>query len=739
VSRSIGEWASISSSNIGVAMGNAFKLEELDNKIALLSIDLPDKKVNTLGQAVLKELFALVGQLERRADLRGLLFRSGKPGQFIAGADLNELAALAYATKDQAQAAIQFGHLLFGKISQLPFPTVALVDGNVMGGGTELILAMDERLVSKSPQTKIALPEVKIGLVPAWGGTQRLPRLIGAHNAIEMITSGEPVSAERAVALGLAFDAVPGDALVDEGRRLIDYLQQSGVWKEKRKQRHQPIGLSEDQLHFMFGVAEGAIQAKTKGQYPAPLLALKAIRDGCNLPLEDGLKAELAAATELVGSPISANLIGVFFMQNRLGRDPGVSDPNVKPRPVHRLGVLGAGLMGAGIATAHARSGIATTMVDVDDARIADGMNRAQEVVLSRIKIGRATPIDMAKMLSHMSTSTSHQVFADCDVVVEAVTENEATKTDMYKKLAGVLKEGAILASNTSTISITRMAESAPHPERFVGMHFFYPVDRMELVEVIRGAKTSDLTVATIAALAKAIRKTAIVVRDCPGFLVNRVLFPYMNEALLLLQEGASMDAIDKAATRFGMPMGPIALQDLVGLDTSAYAGKILAQAYPDRAVTTPILFDLVKAGRLGKKSGAGFRKYTGKGSKPEADPALTPLLAKHRSGDRVPNGEELTDRLFLPMLLEATRVLEEGIVREPADVDMGLILGIGFPPFKGGILRWADSQGAAKILERLEKYSSLGKRFEPTDVLTKLAKSGGTIYPLPKMAMATS
>jgi 3-hydroxyacyl-CoA dehydrogenase / enoyl-CoA hydratase / 3-hydroxybutyryl-CoA epimerase / enoyl-CoA isomerase len=375
-------------------------------------------------------------------------------------------------------------------------------------------------------------------------------------------------------------------------------------------------------------------------------------------------------------------------------------------------------------------------MVDVDNARLDYGMARAQEVLLSRIKIGRATPMDMAAMLSHLSTSTSHQIFADADLVIEAIVENEQAKTSMYKSLAPVLKSDAILASNTSTISITRMAESAPHPERFIGMHFFYPVDRMELVEVIRGAKTNDETVATIVALAKKIRKTPIVVRDCAGFLVNRVLLPYMNESLILLQEGADMDAIDKAATRYGMPMGPIALHDFVGLDTACYAGKVMVAAYADRAVPTPILDALVKAGRLGQKTGAGFRKYGGKSNKPQPDPAFEPILAEYRSkGSRTFSEEELIDRLFLPMLLEATRVLEDGIVREPADVDMGLILGIGFPPFRGGILRWCDTEGPAKVLERLAKYAALGKRFEPTFSLKKMAQAGGRFYPVPKPA----
>jgi 3-hydroxyacyl-CoA dehydrogenase/enoyl-CoA hydratase/3-hydroxybutyryl-CoA epimerase/3-hydroxyacyl-CoA dehydrogenase/enoyl-CoA hydratase/3-hydroxybutyryl-CoA epimerase/enoyl-CoA isomerase len=717
---------------------HALQWEESPDRIGVVTIDQPGKKVNTFSQSVLAELAELVGRLEGRSDLRGVLVRSGKPGQFIAGADLNELGALAFATKDQVGRGLALGHQLFSRVSRLPFPTVALIDGPCMGGGTELVLAMDQRIASNSPPTQIGLPEVKVGLIPGWGGTQRLPRLIGIHPAIEMICSGDPVSAEKAVALGLVFDAVPSDRLVEEGRRLIEHLQKSGDWQQDRHKQLQPVGLSPDQAQFAFAVAEGALKDKTKGQYPAPLVALRAIRDGCNLPLEEALKVEQAAALEVVGTPTSANLIAVFFMKNRLARDPGVEDPKIQPRVVQRVGVLGAGLMGSGIATAHARSGIPAAMVDVDNARLADGMNRAQEVVAGRIKIGRATIQDMAQMLALLSTATTHRVFADCDVVIEAITENETAKTAMYRELAGagVLRDAAILASNTSTISITRMAESTPHPERFIGMHFFYPVDRMELVEVIRGAKTDDQTVATIVALAKRIRKTPIVVRDCAGFLVNRVLFPYMNEALVLLQEGASMDAIDRAATRFGMPMGPIALEDFVGLDTSYYAGKVMLDAYPDRAVPTPILEDLVRAGRLGRKSGAGFRRFVGKGARPEADPAFEPFLARNRrGGEQTPSDAELIDRLFLPMLLEATRVLEEGIVRDPADVDMGLVLGIGFPPFRGGILRWCDTEGAGAILKRLEPFRKLGKRFEPTESLLRLARSGGAFYPAPQAA----
>jgi 3-hydroxyacyl-CoA dehydrogenase/enoyl-CoA hydratase/3-hydroxybutyryl-CoA epimerase/enoyl-CoA isomerase len=712
-------------------MSSAFQFEERDDGIGVITLDLPDKKVNTLSQATLTELGGLIAGLMKRSDIRGLLFRSGKPGQFIAGADLNELGALAFASKELVGQAITMGHQLYGMVARLPFPTVALVDGNCMGGGTELILAMDDRILSNCSQTKIALPETKIGIIPGWGGTQRLPRLIGL-NAIEIICGGEPVSGAKALELGLAFDCVPAEKLVEEGVRRIEDLARSGEWKARRKKLQGPLGLSPDQHAFAFATAEGAIRMKTKGQYPAPLVALKAIKDGCNLTLEEGLKVEREASLEVMGSPISANLIAVFFMQNRLARDVGVERADVAPYAIHRVGVVGSGLMGAGIAAAHARSGLPTAMVDVDDSRLADGLKRATEVVTSRIKIGRASYEDLAKMLGLLSTSASHNILADRDLVIEAITENESAKAETYRELAKVMKDSAILASNTSTISITRLAESAPHPDRFVGMHFFNPVDRMELVEVIRGAKTSDETIATVVALAKQVRKTPIVVKDCAGFLVNRVLLPYMNESLQLLNEGVPMDAIDEAATRFGMPMGPIALHDLVGLDTAAFAGKVMIEAYPDRAVPAYVLMEMVKHGRLGQKSGLGFRKHSGK--KVEADPSLASILEKHRTGERSIGSEEITDRLFLPMLLEATRILEEGIVREPADVDMGLILGIGFPPFRGGILRWADSVGAGKLLEKLEAYRSLGKRFEPTETLIRHADKGEVFYPMPKL-----
>ncbi len=710
-------------------MDNAFRFDELDGGLGRITFDLPGAKVNTLSRKVLEELAGLIAVLEARTDLKGLLFASGKPGQFIAGADLKEIAALSYITAEQATVMLEFGHRLFSRISRLPFPTVALIDGACLGGGTELVLAMDERLVSAAAHTQVGLPEVKIGLIPGWGGTQRLPRLVGLSAAIDMIAGGEPLAADKAAALGLAFDAVPADRLVDEGRRLIEQLRESGDWTARRAVRSGPVKLGADATAFAFAVAQGVVRAKTKGQYPAPLAALGAIKEGLALPLDQALKVEQKAVGKLVGSPILANLIGIFFMKNRLSRGEG----GPAPRALEKIGVVGSGLMGAGIAAAFARSGKRAVMLDVDDARLSDGMARAMDVVKSRIKIGRATPDDLAAMLARLTPTTNHALLADCDLVVEAVTENEAVKRELYAKLKGVIRADAITASNTSTISITRMAEAAPNPERFVGMHFFNPVDRMELVEVIQGARTSDETITAVVELARRAKKTPIVVKDCAGFLVNRVLFPYMNESLILAQEGGSIEAIDRAAERFGMPMGPFTLTDLVGLETAVYAGKLLAGAYPDRSVSSPILADMLKQGG-GGKGAIKFYVAKSKGSPSRPNPVAAEIVAKRKTADRSFDEAELVERLFFPMLLEATRVLEEGIVHEPGDVDMGLILGIGFPPFRGGILRWCDTLGAKTVVERLERYSALGKRYQPTDSLLAMASAGEAFYPRPKL-----
>jgi len=601
-----------------------------------------------------------------------------------------------------------------------------------MGGGLEFALGFDFRLAGTHAKTEVAFPEVKVGLIPGWGGTQRLSRVIGPALAIDVICGGESVPARKAYEMGIVNDVVPSDKLLAEGMRALQVARDSGSWLEARKRKRQPVGVTAEQLGFTVAVSQGAIMAKTKGQLPAPLVALDAIARGCTRTLQEGLAIETDLMVPLVGSPISRNLIAIFFMTQRLQKDPGVADAAIKPRPVARVGVVGAGTMGAGIAGANIRKGLPVVMLDSDAAGLARGVNAIAQVMQGRVGIGRMTPADVVAALGKLSTTSSHRALGDCDTVIEAVFESEAVKTKLYEELKPILAPDAILASNTSTISITRMAKAWPKPENFAGLHFFNPVDRMQLVEVIRGEKTSDATVATLVALTKQIGKTPIVVKDCPGFLVNRILFPYMNEAMALLEEGVSPRAIDKASTTFGMPMGPIALNDVVGLDIARDAGNVVNSAFKDRAVQTRILDELLAAGRRGQKSGAGFYSYA-KGSRGADDPALLPLLEKVRKSPGVAtpglSGDEITERLFLPMLPEASRILMEGVVREPADVDMGLILGIGFPPFRGGLLRWADSVGLKKVLEMLKKHEPLGPRYAPTEQIVQLAAAGKGFY----------
>jgi 3-hydroxyacyl-CoA dehydrogenase/enoyl-CoA hydratase/3-hydroxybutyryl-CoA epimerase/3-hydroxyacyl-CoA dehydrogenase/enoyl-CoA hydratase/3-hydroxybutyryl-CoA epimerase/enoyl-CoA isomerase len=698
----------------------ALRLELLSDGIAQVTFDQPQSKANTLGQAVLREFEAILNQLEANTSLRGLILASGKPGMFIAGADLKELGA-ARPEAAQIRALVQRGLDVIARFEKLPFPTVAVIDGACLGGGLEVALGCDYRLAGSHPKIEIGCPEVKVGLIPGWGGTQRLPRIIGAGLACELICSGDSLTARRARELGLVFDAVPSDRIAEEAKRLLAWSHETRDWERAREQKRLPIGLTEEQHAFTFAVTRAAVEAKTKGQLPAPVAALDAIAKGCNLPLDEALKVETDAFVPLVGSTISRNLIAIFFMSGRLQKDTGVAASQVEPRKINRVGVIGAGIMGSGIAGAHIRRGIPTLVLDVAPQVLEKSLGAITKVLQSRVEIGRMTQAEMLQALTSLTTTTNLALMADRDLVIEAVVENEEVKTATYRELTKVLPADALLASNTSTISITRMARVLQRPENFAGMHFFNPVDRMSLVEVIRGEKTSDQTVVTLVALAKRIGKSPIVVRDCPGFLVNRILFPYINESLVLLEEGADPRAVDKAATAFGMPMGPITLNDLVGLDTALYAGKVVNTAFGDRAKESRILGELVKAGRLGQKSGAGFYGYA-KGSRGTDDPALTTFLERCRVQRRTISQEEITDRLFLPMLVEASLVLTEGIVREPADVDMGLILGIGFPAFRGGLLRWADTVGLDKILQSLAKYEHLGPRFRPTEQLRRLA-----------------
>ncbi len=697
--------------------------------IALLTFDDPKKGANVLSSHVLAELSGHLDTLEMRTDLAGLVIRSGKPGMFIAGADLREFAASFDVPKSEVAEMCHRGRKLFQRLSNCPFVTVAAVDGICVGGGAELAIWCDRRVMADDPKTQYGFPEVKLGLFPGWGGTARSSRMIGLGNAVEMVTSGENIDARTACKMGLASDVVPPERIQEAAIRLVRAEQKSKQYLDDRKRWSGPVDIDETELGFLGATASAVIQQQTKGHYPAPMAALEVMLGAAGEDINSTCNAEAEGMAALFGSAVNRALINVFFLTDRNKKDTGVERPNVPTRPIKSVAVIGSGIMGQGIAAANLRRDVPVTLADAIPKALAAGVQKIlEEVSYNKLTKG-PDPQRAVKYASLLNATSTDAELAACDLVIEAVVENADVKRQVFARLEPQLRKDAILASNTSTIPITQLAQGLNRPEQFCGIHFFNPVRRMPLVEVIRGKKSSDETIATAVAYAKSIGKSPIVVNDGPGFLVNRLLFPYMNEAIELLLEGAEIYAIDRSAKNFGMPMGPITLFDVVGLDTAFYAGRVMYDAFPDRVVVSPLVPALIKAGRLGQKSGAGFFAYPGGKERGQPDPALAPILEPMVRGKQKYTEVHLTTRLFMPMLLEATRLLEDKVVRDVRDVDLGLIFGLGFPPFKGGLLFWADTLGAAKILEMIKPYESLGARWKPTPLLEEMARTGKKFY----------
>ncbi len=700
-----------------------------EDDIAVITINDPNKGANIFSRSVLDELEVHLDTLEKRSKLAGLVFRSTKPGIFIAGADLREFVADIDQPAEKIIAIAKRGQQLFGRLSKCPYVTVAAIDGICVGGGAELAIWCDRRLMARHDATSFAFPEVKLGLFPGWGGTARTPRIVGLGSAVELITGGEPIGPDAALAMGLA-EVAPPETLLDAAIAMVRSEQATGEYLDDRKRWSGPITISETELGFLGATASAFIQGKTKGQYPAPLAALEVLLGAAGLDIEAACQVEAENFVPLFGSTINRALLNVFFLGDRNKKPYQAKTKGVKPLDIKSATVIGAGIMGQGIAAANVKRRIPTALGDISAEAVARGV----QGILSEVSFNKKTrgpDVERALEFVPLVNGTTNDLeLAASDIVIEAIYENADAKRELYARLEPQLGKQAILCSNTSTIPITELAKGLKHPERFCGLHFFNPVRKMPLVEVIRGDKTSDQTVATAVAYAKAIKKSPIVVNDGPGFLVNRVLLPYMNEALLLLEEGATIKAVDRAATKFGMPMGPITLYDTVGLDVAVHAGKVMHSAFPDRVEPSKILPAMLEADRKGKKNGRGFFDYvTDKKGRQRAKPS-DDVEAIIKSAASKPQPEtDLTDRLFLPMLLEATRLIEDGIVTDVRDVDLGLIYGIGFPPFRGGLFCWADTIGAAALVEKLKPYADLGPRYEPTAMLLEHAKANKKFY----------
>jgi 3-hydroxyacyl-CoA dehydrogenase/enoyl-CoA hydratase/3-hydroxybutyryl-CoA epimerase len=679
---------------------------DVDDAIAWVTFDVPGEKHNKLSRAVMERLEQILSELESRSDVRGAVMASGKDGVFIAGADIAEFQSIP--DREAAAAGVRAGQAIMDRIEALPFPVVAAIGGVCLGGGTELALACDGRVGSDHPRFQIGLPEVNLGILPAWGGTTRLPRLIGLVKALELIVRGRGIDAERAARLGIVDRAV---AHAELERRALELLRERQSGREPKRKKltlfewlltRNPIGRK-----VFFSRAKKRISSESKGHYPAPLAVLEVLRKGY-ASKKRSFELEEEHASELLTGSVSKNLVHLFLSSEAAKKDPGVSGEPVSPREIGYAALVGAGTMGGGIARILASRDIPVRLKDVRPEALGQGLEAAREVFDKSVKRRRMTRWEADKKMALITPTLDLSGFRRADVVIEAIVEDLEIKKTVLREIEPVLVEDCIIASNTSTLSISAMQSVLSHPGRMAGFHFFNPVDRMPLIEVIRGAATDDATIATLMALAKRLGKTPVLVNDGPGFLVNRLLGPYLNEAGHFLAELGNIAAIDRVFLDFGMPMGPLRLLDEVGLDVAQKAGKVLAAAFGDRAAPSPTLDKLVAEGRLGKKSGRGFYRYDGKKETPDAT-----VLAIVGVDPKPVLAADLIERALGLMIAEASRCLDEAVVRTPGELDLAMVMGTGFPPFRGGPLRYADAQGVNRISDDLKKWQDkLGSRF---------------------------
>jgi 3-hydroxyacyl-CoA dehydrogenase / enoyl-CoA hydratase / 3-hydroxybutyryl-CoA epimerase len=707
----------------------ALTLEISGDGVAWLIFDKPGARVNVLTSEVMARLDALLGEVEAGAGdgrIRAVVVRSGKDGSFIAGADVNEIASLTDAREAAAGAAL--GQRVFTRLDRLPVPTVAAVDGTCLGGGTELILACDARIASDRPETRIGLPEVKLGIIPGFGGTTRLPRIIGLSDALGMILTGANASASKAQRIGLISERMHAGVLYERAAALGLELATGGSLPRRRRRILKraldgtPIG-----RRIVLRQAHKQVLKETRGHYPAPLAALDVIRKSIKLPLDAALAVEAEAVGTLVVSDVSKNLIHVFHLLEAAKK---AGPTGVKGRPVDRVAVLGAGVMGGGIAQLLAFRGVDVRLKDINGDAIGLGLRHARQMFDRLVRRGRLDQREAEQHMSAIAPTLDYSGFATVDVVIEAVVERMDVKKQVLREAESHVGTGCVLATNTSSLSVSEMQGALQRPGDFAGMHFFNPVHRMPLVEVIRGEQTTDQTIATVVALTRKLEKTPVIVRDGPGFLVNRVLAPYLNEAAWMLADGGSVDQIDRTLRRFGMPMGPLRLLDEVGLDVARHAGAVMTAAFGDRLEPPAAMTALEATKLLGRKGGRGFYVYD-EGRDTSVNQEIYGKL-----GDAVPaerrklDPQEILDRALLAMVNEAARVLEDGIVAAPADVDLGMITGTGFPPFRGGLLRWADSLGMETVLSGLlQLEAKYGPRFEPAPLIRDRAAVGRGFY----------
>jgi 3-hydroxyacyl-CoA dehydrogenase/enoyl-CoA hydratase/3-hydroxybutyryl-CoA epimerase len=718
-------------------MTNAWTLETSEGGIGRLVLDVRAEKVNILSGGVLEELDRWLDEAADRADLKALLVVSGKPGTFIAGADVGEIGAIETAAAGEAAAAR--GQSILHRLSVLGKPTLAAIDGACLGGGLELALACSFRIAALGPATRLGLPEVRLGIIPGFGGTQRLPRLVGLPAAVDLILTGKTIDAGRAERMGLVDQAVPAALLRARAeawlRHAVERSKHTGRWARLMPRAKRRVSARIAQAApvrpIVFALARRRLRATLSGDYPAPFAALDAIDESFHVPLEAGLKHEAELVGPLLVTPTCKNLTWLFGASNTARREGRVLDPltghPAAARPVRNAAVLGAGVMGGGIAHLLAQNGVAVRLKDVAEGPLLKGLQAAAELVGKEVQRRRIDRREGARRMARIAPTLTWDGLGAADIVIEAVVEDLAVKRAVLADVEARVRPECVFATNTSSLPIAEIAKEARHPERVVGLHFFNPVHRMPLVEVIAGAASSPEALATAHALARKLGKTPIVVKDSPGFLVNRVLTAYLAEALRLFVEGSDPVTIDRAMEHFGMPMGPFQLLDQIGLDTASKASKAIEAVNERYLPRGSVLSRLIEKGRLGAKNGRGFYRWK-KGRVAGFDRAVLHLVERH--GAPVVDFEVIESRLYLPMVNEAVRCLAAGVAASPEDIDLGMVLGTGFPPFRGGPLRNADIMGLPAIVEKLNQLAAqVGERLAPHPELVERALGGRRFY----------
>ena len=715
-----------------VYQGNRITVTMLEDGIANMQYNAENESVNKFDAETNKQFGEAVTALEKADNVKGLIVTSSK-GVFIAGADITEFVGSFKKPESEIKDWVVNINDAFNRFEDLPFPKVAAINGAALGGGCEMTLVCEYRVMSD--KAIIGLPETQLGIFPGFGGTVRSTRIIGIDNALELIATGTPKKPLDALKLGLVDATVPADDLQDAAIDLVKKCISGELdWQAKREEKLAPVKLNQLEQAMAFNSAKGMIFAKANPkQYPAPAIAIEAIEKHVNLPRDKAIEVEATYFAKAAKTPQAESLVGLFLNDQLVKKL--AKQHSKKAHEINEAAVLGAGIMGGGIAYQAASKGLPIIMKDIKSEQLDLGMGEASKLLGKMVDRGKMTPAKMGETLSRIRPTLNYGDFAETDIVIEAVVENPNVKRAVLKEVEGLVKDDCILASNTSTISITFLAEALERPENFVGMHFFNPVNRMPLVEVIRGEKSSEEAISTTVALATKMGKVPVVVNDCPGFLVNRVLFPYFGAFDLLLKQGADFAHVDKVMEKFGWPMGPAYLIDVVGLDTGVHGAEVMAEGFPDRMKPDykGAIELLYENKRLGQKNGVGFYKYEmDKRGKPKkvADEATYELLKTTTDSDKQTfDDQAIIDRTMLAFCNETVRCLEDNIVSTPSEADMAMIMGVGFPPFRGGPCRYIDQMGLDNYLVLCEKYAYLGKAYEAPQKIRDMAAAGETFY----------